>query len=550
MKKIFIFIFMLFVSISCDIELETDTEIIEPSHIELVSVPYTIRTATVTKVAYNNIDGYTIKNGDRLHVTGTYREDINGYLDYDSNNNEWTGDLWYNPDTETGGGPLVSVGLSKTPLTVTLVHADNTDESTYANSICNTFQNAVEMFSLLEGNTSFGSTSSVMLHQKACFINASVSFRFVGIGNMSVGSTFAELVVGENTIVSGKVDLGYIGEIGGYKTYNSSFVIIVPGDIELTPGNSFIRICDRNVLIRETTGMSLVANKSYNLSRTFDFKPEIGDPYWSDGTYGKIEHQSGIDVVGIIVYVNNYEDTDNTDIAKISRALTEKDYGYGHALVMSLKNAASNVKWGITTQYTPLVTTPSATLVEDNISGYHNSELQSGNVATDYALNYRNTDVHTGDNSGWFLPTIGQWIYSISTYGFGGADPVNAWHATNGKHWLTEGDIGNLVLVKKGETNENLLVISLNDRLETLKQHLGCDYDSFGMSQGTLYGDNYWTSTEYSATEAIRMNLGSVEKYNNEYYSTIKVAKLSKTKTNPGGNYAFCVMKVRPFLAF
>lgn len=549
MNKFLIFIITLFISVSCA-NLNPENNVIpDPAHIELVSVPYTIHTATVTKVAYNNIDGYTIKDGDRLHIFGTDREDINGYLDYDSNNNEWSGDLWYNPDTETGGGPLVSVGLSRTPLTVVLVHADNTDESTYANSISDTFQNAVEMFSLLEGNTSFGS-SSVMLHQKACFINASVSFRFVGIGNMPTGSTIAELIVGEDTLASGNVNLKYIGEVSGYKTYNSSFVIIVPGDTELTAGNSFIKICDRNVLIRETTGVSLVANKSYNLSRTYDFKPEIGDPYWSDGTYGRIEHPSGVDVVGIIVYVNNYEDNDDSDIAKISRALTEKDYGYGHALVMSLKNAASNVKWGTATQYTTFVTTPAATLDESNISGYHNSDLQSGNTAVDYALGYRNTDVHTGDDSGWFLPTVGQWIYSISRYGFGGADPVDDWRATNGNNWLTQGGIGNLVLVKKGETDENLLVISLNERLETLKKQFGCDYDSFGMSQGTLYGDNYWTSTEYSSSEAIRMNLGSVEKYNNEYYSTIKVAKLSKSKTNPGGNYAFCVMKVRPFLAF
>ena len=288
MRKILIFMVMLFISISCDLVVE-DVEIIKPSHIELVSIPYIIRTATPTKVAYNNIDGYSIKNGDRLHVTGTYREDINGYLDYNSNNNEWTGDLWYNPDTETGGGPLVS----ETPLTIMLVHADNTDESTYANSICGTFQNAVEMYSLLEGNTTFGSSNSVMLCQKACFINASVSFRFIGVGSMFVGSTFAELVVGDSTIASGNVDLEYIGEIGGYKTYNSSFVAIVPGDTELTPGNSFIKICDRNILIRESTSVSLVANKSYNLSRACDFKPEIGDPYWSDGTYGRIEHPSG-----------------------------------------------------------------------------------------------------------------------------------------------------------------------------------------------------------------------------------------------------------------
>ena len=89
--------------------------------------------------------------------------------------------------------------------------------------------------------------------------------------------------------------------------------------------------------------------------------------------------------------------------------------------------------------------------------------------------------------------------------------------------------------------------------MEVLKQHLGCDYDAFGMSQGSYYGDNYWTSSETitnTTIQAIRMNFGSMETIDGNLYSTIKTAGISKTSTNPGGDYSFCVMKVRPFLAF
>ena len=541
MKKFFVFIFTLFLFTFC-------SKIEAPKEVELVSVPYTVQTAQLTKVSYNQVDGYSIKNGDKLHIAGANRGDISGYLEYDSVNDIWSGDLWYNPDTETGGGPLISVIDSNTPtqLTVTLVHADNADESTYACSIADTFTEAVEKYSLLEGDSAFGQ-DVVTLYQKSCFINTSVDFRFIGVGSMTAGQTSVDIVVGTDTLATGRATFAPASETN---TYNSTFVIAIPGDTELTAGNSFISICDRNVPIRETTNVTLEANKSYNISRTYDFKPELGDPYWSDGTYGRIEHSAGIEVVGIIVYVNDYDDSDNSDMANVSRALTEKDYGYGHALVMSLWNAASDVRWGNSVQSTPFVSTPASMLTDENISGYHNTELEAGNSAADYALGYRSNEADTGNDSGWFLPSIGQWVYSISTYGFGGADPVEDWTVTNGKNWITQGELGNLVLAKKGETSENLLVISLNERLEVLKRHLGCDYDSFGMSHGTLYGDNYWTSSEATASEAVRMNLGSVEKYKGEYYSTIKVAKISKSTRHPNGDYSFSIMKVRPFLAF
>ena len=78
-------------------------------------------------------------------------------------------------------------------------------------------------------------------------------------------------------------------------------------------------------------------------------------------------------------------------------------------------------------------------------------------------------------------------------------------------------------------------------------------YDEFGMyyldpKEGDCYADNYWSSTETSAAQAIRMNFGSVEYYNGDYYSTIKVKGENKTSTSSWKS-AF-KMKVRPFLAF
>ena len=405
----------------------------------------------------------------------------------------------------------------------------------------------MEELSLLTGTLDFGSEDAVELYQQASFLTANISFNFVGVGSMPTGDTSVDVIVDGETIASGTAAL--VDNGAKNLVYNTSFVLALPGGTVLS-ADDYIEVCDRRIPLAAVT---LNANRNRNITRTIDFKPELGDPYWSDGTYGRVAHPSGVEVVGIIVFVNNYEDSDNSDLAVEARALTEKDSGFGHALVMSLRNAATSIRWGGTTKrYTTAVQDPGATLNIDNVSGYLNTKEQRNETAPQAALNYRSGDTHTGHDSGWFLPSVGQWMYSISTRGFGGADPAEDWLVADSKDkkWLTNGSIGNLVLVKKGDTNENLLVLSLNGRLETLRQHLGCGYDAFGMTIGSEYGDNYWTSTEYSATEAIRMNLGSMKKPtgSSDWYSTIKVGNLGKGKT-----WAYMegfIMKVRPFLAF
>ena len=534
MKKVFYFILTVVLAalVSCQ-----KTGPAEPVWVE---IPYSVST-DITKVTYNN--GYSQKTGDKLRVKGTVREDISGLLEY--NNGQWEGNLRY---LQSEGEPAAG-----TALTVTLVHADNADEATYGHGCLSvsTLAEAAEKLSLLTGSTTFGSTATVTLTQQATFVQVTVSFDFIGTGTMVTGETSVDVIVGGLKIASGTAEIVNVAAPGDPAEYQAHFFMALPGGTAITE-NDYVEICDRKAYLRNsgTSSVTLAANTKYTLNRTIEYKPELGDPYWSDGTYGRIAHPAGVSVVGIIVFVNNYASNDNSELAVQARAITEDGYGFGHALVMSLKNAATAVKWGSGTYTSSYVTTPSATLNVDNISGFHNTSLQSGCTAADYALNYRSGDTHTGTDSGWFLPSIGQWMYSISRRGFGGADPAEDWIVTNGNYWLVNGSIGNLVGVKQGETNENLLVISLNNRLEVLREDFGSDYDSFGMSQGTKYGDNYWTSSEYSSSEALRMNLGSVETIQGHFYSTIKVNKLGKGKTDPGGDYAFSIMKVRPFLAF
>lgn len=500
----------------------------------MVSIPIRL-SSQVTKVAYDGT-GYSIKSGDKLRISGVSRTDISALLDYSSASGEWSGDLWYDAgQSEPENG---------TALAATLIHAGNTDESTYAHGCAANFQTAVETLSLFTGSLEFGD-EQVTLHQQTSFVNATITFNFTGTGSMATGETSVEVIIGNETIASGSAVIGN-GAVSG--TYTSCFTLALPGGTTLTDGGAFMRVCDRDIPMRESgaAAATLAANKSYSINRSCDFKPELGDPYWSDGTYGRISHRPGVEVVGIIVYVNN-DDTED------SRALTEYSYGYGHALVMALHNAAEGVAWGEKTLHTEKITTSNQVVATTNVSGYNNTtSLETAVTAAIAARNYRSdqNDTHIHD-SGWFLPSIGQWLYSISVEGFGGADPVDQWtlNDTNHTQWLGNAAIGNaLVYVKSGSTNENLLVKSLNDRLEVLKTDFGCAYDSFGMTVGSDFSDNYWSSSEYDASNAIRLNFGSVEHKGSVYYTTIKINKEDKSKTWTWKE-AF-PMKVRPFLAF
>ena len=171
---------------------------------------------------------------------------------------------------------------------------------------------------------------------------------------------------------------------------------------------------------------------------------------------------------------------------------------------------------------------------------------------------YNGVTVSTTSTTGWFLPSIGQWMYTISEDGFGEADHASQWVNGNGVSWLkngysNDGDLGDLVLVKECANSQlNVLVKSLNDRLATFNEQFHVDYDPFGDPSSTNnVSDNYWTSSEKDANNAIRMNLGSVKRRGGKYYSTIKVKGEDKTRvtvyTENGIDYK---MKVRPFLAF
>ncbi len=519
---------------------------------ERTTIPYSLKVSTeTTRAAYDETaNSYSFKTGDKLQVKGLgARTDIEGELT--QNGTDWSGTLSY---LTSKGDPAKDNPL----LEITLIHADNPDTTTYATALVGSapqgtslLKHAVENYSKFKVRVPFGDHAGT-LSQQAAFLDVTVVFDFDGSRTVEAGKALVDLKIGELEI---KKEAAFVEKPdSGGEDFYTNFIVVVPGGMSTDAFT--ITVGDRKIEFSSVT--TLVSNKKYTVSRTIEYRPQLGDPFWSDGTYGRLRHaDSNASIVGIIVYVNNHN-AEGTNQA-IDDAITEKSAGFGHGLVMALRNVAECVPWSesqTTTSCTgKFIEKPTQTMAVTNLSGYANTNsivntLQGVVSAASRAKNYDVT-VSTSNTSGWFLPSIGQWMYTISTDGFGGANPSSAW--INGNHdlWLgSKGTLNDLIYVmdNQGGSQENLLVQFLNNRLELLKTEFQVDYDAFGMSQGKKFADNYWSSSEGSANTAIRMNFGSVEPYNNQWWATIKVKPEPKNATSAWTDTF--ILKVRPFLAF
>ena len=551
---------------------------------ERTTIPYSLKVGTEgTRVSFlENQDGtsqYEYKDGDYLHIVGIGdRDDIVGVLTTHDGDN-WSGTLSYSTDK---GQPV-----SETNLKVTLIHADNLNLEEYGTALVGgvpagdqrtLLQYAVEKYSLFTAQYTFGAASTVNLEQQAAFLDVTVEFDFDGSHIIDAGKALVDLTVNQKDIQV-ETDFHELPNTNGEDFY-VHFIAVVPGE---KPVSSFkLTVGDREITFSDTS-LLLNRNKKYTVNRTIKFHPKVGDPFWSDGTYGRLRHPSSQEkIVGIVVFVHDYKENMTADDIRIADAITEKASGFGHGLVMALKNVTETngnqvqkgFKWcsssAISQQCTNgYITKPNQTMDSPYFSGLENTNsiISKAGYENDSAAakaknyTYDGIAVSTSSTTGWFLPSIGQWMYTISIDGFGNADPASEWTNGNGTLWLKDGyqpdsggNLGDLVFVKRSEDSRpevNVLVKSLNDRLAQFYNEFGVSYDTFGdPSTETNISDNYWTSTEYAADKAIRMNLGTVEQRAGVYYSTIKAKGETKTISFYTYNSNSYQMKVRPFLAF
>ena len=217
--------------------------------------------------------------------------------------------------------------------------------------------------------------------------------------------------------------------------------------------------------------------------------PALGDLFYSDGTWSPTLVE-GKTPIGVIAYLGEDAFTETgTDVG--GSMFT------GRGLVLCLKNAASNVKWGVwlvgTLEFgeSAKVDNVDALIRTTDVSGYTNTMtlVSKADAETEYrapwlARNYTGLPAPATGTTGWFLPSAQQWVKMME--GLGG---------------LAEGDI----MWESWFNNDH----SAADKWEAAMAKAGTKgtaYDS--MTDDCLV---YWSSSEYSTSCAVRLFIDATD---------------------------------------
>jgi hypothetical protein len=315
-------------------------------------------------------------------------------------------------------------------------------------------------------------------------------------------------------------------QLAANTTYNLSVTIQGRGvtDVtqDITPSSATVTMTVAS-WIPVTYTSSFTSKKAY-----------IGNYYYDDGSWGSVASPiDGRTAIGI-VFSNT---TSTTDQAK----------GWTHGYAMALTNAAASVSWSSTSNKGVAdmsgLYTNNVSLMEGDMDGYsHSKTIQNKEItnnllssfSTDYpafyyALNY-GTSIIGGkkyaapiatNNSGWFLPSIGQWYLIVKNLG--------------GITTVVDFDTGSPGY--GGWKSPAALTAStgINSYLNTVSGSTSIDWS---LNNGRWF----WSSTQWSSQFACNMCINYNEELGLNYFN-------KDTSTYSSGSIS-ALFLVRPVIAF
>ena len=235
-------------------------------------------------------------------------------------------------------------------------------------------------------------------------------------------------------------------------------------------------------------------------------KAYSGNFYYDDGSWGtSATPTDGRKAIGVVF-------SNQTSTA-------DKAHGWTHGYAMALTNAAATVAWSINTSI-PEFTTEINTVaqIESDMDGYTHTQTiknKSGYSSTTYpvfyyAINYQNTVVAptATNNSGWYLPSIGQWYNICINLGKMSATPTAT--TTNWLRWYSGDD-------SSSNNYASIAANNINIYLTALKSN-GYTVDLFSNN-----AEFYWSSSENSSDRAYGADFasaGDLGLASNLYYKT------------------------------
>jgi len=263
-------------------------------------------------------------------------------------------------------------------------------------------------------------------------------------------------------------------------------------------------------------------------------KAYIGNYYYDDGSWGtSATPTDGRTAIGVVF-------SNQTSTA-------DKAHGWTHGYAMALTNATNAVTWsssanGSTQEFTPLVNT--LTDFETELSGYDhcqtilNKEKANNSLTTFstdypaiyYALNYGTVSVGgtqyaapiATNNSGWYLPSSGQWYLIVKNIGNITTQP-------------TSSTVYNGITCWSWSSMASTASSGINSYLSKVVSGVNLIDWSYNSSSAWVTGRFYWCSSERSSLYACFMSL-----YDED---TLGLYFTNKTSTNSSN-------RVRSVLAF
>lgn len=373
-----------------------------------------------TKVTVDDARNQLFQEGDILRITGI---GISGDLTLKSgagtNSASFSGDLIY-----TGGGNP-SDDLELNAILISLTDKLNQEGGSYLNAVVPSFAKAVEQYSYLTGQSTYGE-KNFNLSQGSAFIK----FDLYAYG-FADGEYTASITTSDNSYTaSGSIMVTdekavFAAAFGDGVTLTNPMVTIENGE----------KIVYRPFGSKTSPTITLVSNK---VNTVTDKAPEVGNVYYSDGTWtGNRQTPSAIPL-GLIVYVNEGSESiapaTVPDVEAFADGVTEKDNGFGHALVIAMKDCAlptNGIRWSTsTTRVTDPVFEngwfdhPENKRDQLTLSSYNGigktdymvtdpDVFLAGAVIREYSP-YAESTTHASE---WFMPTITQWIASFMGLG-------------------------------------------------------------------------------------------------------------------------------------
>ena len=482
-----------------------------------------------TKATISGEKSQVFEDGDVLHITGV---DISGTLDIISGVGEqnavFSGELEY-----TGqGDPDENLVLNAT----LIGPEDKLSTGNYSDAVVPTLADAVQEYSALTGSSTYGQRS-FYLTQGSTFIN----FRIIAGG-----------LNGEYTVIlSDDTTPSLVSDQLSIADGDAFFTIALPGGTTLQ--NPMITIkSGEDIVWTRKFGSASTTLPAGKLSTVTD-KIQLGDVFYSDGTWGNYKNvRTGERTpVGLIVYVNEGASskhpatlTGSDDIISFADGVTEKSHHFGHALVIALadcpstdagvvwstsgsavNNSVFEKKWldskTTTSERNEMMFTSYDGIGKTEYMRSHSSTFLVAEVLDMYAD--ANPTVHS---SGWFLPTISQWMASF--YGLGGYTGTTFIYPMNNTTYYS--DVYNTFNDWAGTGGFQML---RDANIQNAYEQIG------GKNYNFYY---YWSSTQNLSQRALTIAFDSVQ--------GLGLAHQVKDRTLNDGTHYMMGRSVRGFLAF